>query len=621
MSVTHYLSTGCQKKIKLNIDQTITLQKPYDFSVQMTKQYSLAWIVISINTVQHLFIFSHLPDFLIDCPVNYHQWIWEKPSSYNLILLPNLLNNPEYYYPIRFKPFSRVQSSQLSQAQPGIILPNINYLLNKLQFKFFVDVQVPITIYDSKGSVVLGQNHMDNVYLNESGIINLTETYYISCNDVISRMTQPIIRILIWVYDSDQSQFLFSDQMIFRIAPIILTPSCLSAETIYLSKMKGLQNNEVFLKQVSSILTKEKKKFVIIDNPKISMKHRWLRDILNFGYVNDGEKYTHLILKGPNFSTQQKNTPSYIEQYFKEYPLYDLFFEQKRNLDAFGNVLVSPPVYPDYPLGRIVHGISIKGEQPNMSFNLIDLLESQQVQKPVKLETGWLRVGHVDEIISFIPDRGSQSGFRLLIASVNKFFDLISKLDPQTVIFDNNELYYTFHYQYDSLRTRLNPKFNGNEPHKSCIYKSQLRVKDLLEWPELLRDNYQYQEILDSNKQILLKELQLKTTDVYEVPICFWPKSISERAKSIIPNMVNSLYTNQFMLVPKPFGPSVKKHDLFEDYFRSIIPKNIRTYFIKNWDSYYLLDGDIHCGTNVKRIQFKRKWWSHMPSSSYDILA
>jgi protein-arginine deiminase len=142
-----------------------------------------------------------------------------------------------------------------------------------------------------------------------------------------------------------------------------------------------------------------------------------------------------------------------------------------------------------------------------------------------------------------------------------------------------------------------------------------------LEWPELLLDNYQYQEILDNNKHILLKELQLKKTDIYEVPICFWPKSISDRAKSIIPNMVNSLYTNQFMLVPKPFGPNVGKQDLFEEYFVSIIPKNIRIYFINNWDSYYLLDGDIHCGTNVKRTPFKRKWWSHMPSSSYDILA
>jgi protein-arginine deiminase len=248
----------------------------------------------------------------------------------------------------------------------------------------------------------------------------------------------------------------------------------------------------------------------------------------------------------------------------------------------------------------------------------VDLLESQQIQKPIRLNTGWLHVGHVDEIISFVPDPRHKLGFRVLVASPRKFYQLICQLDPDTLIFESVDNYYVFHDTSSEIKQRFSQKYENKNKFK-CLYKSQIKVKDLLNWKELVNNNLEYQKIMDDNYQILMTELNIKKEDLYEVPIYYWPHSLSYKAKSLFPNMINNLYADQFMLIPKPFGPLINQKDIFEQYFATLMPENVRLYFVKNWDSYFLLDGDINCGTNVKRVPFVDNWWSHMPSSSYNI--
>ena len=46
-------------------------------------------------------------------------------------------------------------------------------------------------------------------------------------------------------------------------------------------------------------------------------------------------------------------------------------------------------------------------------------LHAQKVQSPVEIFTDWLAVGHVDEILSFVP-ADNDKGFKLLLASPSK---------------------------------------------------------------------------------------------------------------------------------------------------------------------------------------------------------
>lgn len=608
----NYSTALCQKLTQIHIHHLMNIKNLHDIIVY--PRHSLSYIVVMNKNQRHMFIFFGLPKFLIETPINYHRWIWNNPKQTNWILLPNLKNDPQYYFPLHFKKFTYIREQEIDPLR----LDNKNHYIHPdVQFRLYVDTHYPITVYDSHGLVVLGQIFQNYTYIELSPILNIAETYYVSCNDVITRKTQPIVRIFIGIYNNNT--FLFSDQMIFRIAPIILTPNCLGSKMIYLTSVHGIQNNESFIKNVTNILEHEKHKYTIVENKQISMFHRWIQDILKFCYVTDGNKLSYIILKGPRFATHsiKKGDMSYIFDYFNGYPLYDFYIESAKNLDAMGNVQVIPPIYPNYPFGRIIYGVSTDEKQENISYNLLDLLESQEIQKPVTIDTGWLTVGHVDEIISFIPDPKHKYGFRILIASTRCFYQLITKLDSETVIFDDTNNYYIFHKPTSDVKKRFAQKYD--DINTKCIYKTPLKVKDLLNWSEMIANNQEYQKKLDHNRKILMNELNLTKNDFLEVPICYWPKSLSPKAKSILPNMINNLYTDHFMLVPKPFGPIIDQIDIFEQYFASLIPTDIRIYFVQNWDAYYLLDGDINCGTNVRRKPFKVPWWSHKPNNSYNI--
>src|SRR5207249_3505884 len=95
-----------------------------------------------------------------------------------------------------------------------------------------------------------------------------------------------------------------------------------------------------------------------------------------------------------------------------------------------------------------------------------------------------------------------------------------------------------------------------------CVYQTQLKVKDLLNWTQLKQSNEQYQQKLDEVRQVLMKELGLEFGQFYEIPIYYWPPSITKRARSILPNMINNLYLEPALLVAKPFGPMVNGKDV-----------------------------------------------------------
>jgi hypothetical protein len=82
-----------------------------------------------------------------------------------------------------------------------------------------------------------------------------------------------------------------------------------------------------------------------------------------------------------------------------------------------GNIDASPPT-ADAALGKIVIGNQvINGERDFMDPDLLKLLYKQRKQPIVPLDTTWLDVGHVDEVMCFVPGRGSASGFAVLRAS------------------------------------------------------------------------------------------------------------------------------------------------------------------------------------------------------------
>ena len=639
LRVISYIDAFCQGELPAEINQHYKVSRSVDFTINVYA--GLSYMLLESDNEPMMIAFYYLPAQFIEMPIDYHRWKWggqntnllpffdqkikkNDPSNPGLILIPNLKNNPEYYIQLKFKELITIDEKQIKN-HVFTSLERI-YIHPRINFRFYLDARFPITIYNSNNQVILGENLKTGQYIEISESIDPYESYYISCNDLISHRTQPIIRVLLGVYKD--TQLFYSDYLIFRIAPAILIPNSQTANIVYLANIPGMRNNDRFRKEIGKILDIENYECQTIKNNSISMYHRWMQDIFKFAYCTDGEKIQYIILKGPHFSAHsfENGNISYIYDFFKDYPLYDFFFETDKNLDGLGNVQVIPPIYPSYPLGRIIYGISRPHQhnqltnikQNDISYNLSTFLESQEIQKPIQVNTGWLSVGHVDEILSYVPDSQHKYGFRILIASPRKFLQLISKLDKNTIIFDNVDNYYIFDEITTEIRKRFDQKYEDQNIYH-CVYKTQLGVDEIINWSELNESNEEYQYQLDEIRLHLMKELDLDFDDFYEIPIYYWPRSISKLARSIIPNMINNLFLKTFMIVAKPYGPIIQGNDLFETYFKSQIPEDIKVNFVKNWDSYYLLEGDINCGTNTKRRPFKKKWWNLKPDGAYDI--
>lgn len=156
---------------------------------------------------------------------------------------------------------------------------------------------------------------------------------------------------------------------------------------------------------------------------------QWFQDQIEIGYTQrPGGPKTHAVLRMP-----------YVYQ--PTWPLYDLLASDVGIFqlgsaggsgDYGGNLEVLPP-NGTYPLGRIVMG-------NKASTKLKDFMVSQEVQSPMcDAPVTWLRVGHIDEVTSFL------AGGRVAIADPTLAWNLISDTNRipeakrhQAVFFANN---------------------------------------------------------------------------------------------------------------------------------------------------------------------------------------
>ena len=111
------------------------------------------------------------------------------------------------------------------------------------------------------------------------------------------------------------------------------------------------------------------------------------------------------------------------------------------SLDSFGNLEVSPPVTVrgrNYPLGRILVGGRRDGDLSHSARQMMaevrQFLDAQRVQFPFEIFTDWLAVGHVDEIVSFVPDDAAPKGFRCLLASPAKVKSILLELQKRAMV-------------------------------------------------------------------------------------------------------------------------------------------------------------------------------------------
>ncbi|XP_054857506.1 protein-arginine deiminase type-1-like [Eublepharis macularius] len=380
----------------------------------------------------------------------------------------------------------------------------------------------------------------------------------------------------------------FSDTVVFRVAPWIMTPNILKPLEVFVCSIEERANNKNFLEAVRALAKEANCKLTVC--PEVENRgDRWIQDEMEFGYVEAPHKMFPVVFDSPR-NRELQDFP------FKRIlgPDFGYVTREPENgrvssLDSFGNLEVSPPVTvkgKEYPLGRILIGSSFpRSGSRKMAKIVRDFLYAQKVQSPVELYSDWLLVGHVDEFVTFIP-ACDRKGFRLLLASPLACYKLFKEKQKEG-------------YGEAAL-------FEGLEGVE------RKTLDEILADETVYDDNKYAQSCIDWNRSILKRELGLSERDIIDIPQLFASKGGG--AHAFFPDMVNMLVLGKHLAIPKPFGPIIGGQCCLEEKVRSLLePLDLTCTFIDDFFSYHVWSGEVHCGTNVLREPFSFHWWNIVP--------
>nr|XP_020828349.1 protein-arginine deiminase type-3 isoform X3 [Phascolarctos cinereus]XP_020828353.1 protein-arginine deiminase type-3 isoform X3 [Phascolarctos cinereus] len=381
---------------------------------------------------------------------------------------------------------------------------------------------------------------------------------------------------------------IFTDTVVFRVAPWIMTPSTLPPIEVYVCKVR---NNTHFVEAVAQLARKAGCKLTICPQAE-NRNDRWIQDEMELGYIQAPHKTFPVVFDSPRNGELQDFPYKRILGPDFGYVTREPRDKSVSGLDSFGNLEVSPPVVAngkEYPLGRILIGGNLPGSGGRRVTQVVrDFLYAQKVQPPVELFVDWLAVGHVDEFLSFVPVPDDK-GFRLLLASPSACFKLFQEKQ-----------------KWGHGRALLFEGVMGSSQVKT------MSINQILSNENFISYNKFVQSCIDWNREVLKRELGLVDRDIIDIPQLF--KTERRKAVAFFPDLVNMLVLGKYLGIPKPFGPMINGRCCLEEKVRSLLePLGLECNFIDDFTPYHMLHGEVHCGTNVRRKPFPFKWWNMKP--------
>jgi len=198
-----------------------------------------------------------------------------------------------------------------------------------------------------------------------------------------------------------------------RVAPWLLLPSSAKTELVYVI---GNGTGTAMRSGIDAVL--KQKGLPVCQTPTPSGQDQWYQDTMEIGYTQlPGSSPMHVVmtaqrgavtdnvakmLLAPNFGFISIGTPRSISSGG---------FGGDHWMDWMGNLEVTHPL-PGHPFGRVYHGKST-----NTTFHptILKFIEAQELQKPISLNTEWLVIQHVDEIVNFVMAKDGRP--RMIVAS------------------------------------------------------------------------------------------------------------------------------------------------------------------------------------------------------------
>lgn len=369
-----------------------------------------------------------------------------------------------------------------------------------------------------------------------------------------------------------------------KVAPFILLSNLQRGKTLYVRAFPG--RNDAFIQQLKRLVSKAEAELFIVPEGEPYQPHDiWLQDAMEIGYTEKPGQRMNVVLQAnrerslDNFPLKGLLGPDYgwirVGSYRESYA-------RGRGgngwLDWYGNLEVSPPL-PEFPFGRIFYGFNPEGpSEASLNPDIVALLEAQKLQTPaIRLDTGWLLIKHVDEMISFLPPKNPERPFCVMVVSPEAMITLLKGWKAEG------------HGETSVLKR----------------FQLDINVTSLLSNQKLLQHNIQLQhDRIEPNITLLKNELKLLEEDFIRIPALF-----SESGSPLFPNMVNSAVLNDYLLIADPDGPIINGVDMLQEEVKRLLSGvPVHPVFLDD-TQYHKWSGNVHCATNIRREGLSKAWF------------
>jgi protein-arginine deiminase len=388
-----------------------------------------------------------------------------------------------------------------------------------------------------------------------------------------------------------------------RVAPWMMMHHLMEAKKVYVVKTS---DNATFRSDLKTALGG-----IPLDE-SIPSTDRWMQDRMELGQSCLTNHVIHAIIRSP----QTRPLAGKIKKFLDK----DVGYAEPGNssspttYDSFGNLEVTPPVKnksgKSYPFGRIYYGPGSASDR--IDSDLEEFLKKQIVQPPIELDTSWLTVGHVDEMLTFVPD--GKGGSKLLIVSPELAYDILRDLRT-----NGKGACKLLKGRHIELSTWTGTTW------ASSLISVETTVTDFLTnglpmisqtAGQLDNFNKNIQSKLNWITKVLELEIGIEAKkDIIPVPVIFIPNHAAPTlADSLTADMVNLLVANKLCIFPIPFGPIDSGTDIFQKKLETELTKlGLTPKPIDDWKTYHMVLGEVHCGTNTMRKVEILKWWEFEP--------
>ncbi len=354
----------------------------------------------------------------------------------------------------------------------------------------------------------------------------------------------------------------------------------------------------------------------------------WVQDMFEMAYTSmpkaGGKTHLmHIAVRSAQPLRMSANIPltevlgpdvGIVEQWFDAKGRY------KKNgddsLNSSGNFGTIPPYQfknQHYPLGRIIYGagkawfstgggiidsslpatkMKLKKRFPDVSF--VKMLTGQGMQKPVVIDTAWLAVGHVDEVVAFIPASNDKS-WKLVVADPMSAWNLLKAMvergQGDTKFLSGLEAW------SDGLEAEVLQRSVADIVNNSDLADAQRVAQDKI------------QTVIDTLKA----ETGIQEEDIIRLPVLFEPTYFNPRLFSALtPNPVNLVVLGRHAIaVAKQHGPKPDGVDLLQEaVVKAFSKEELQVFWVEDYIQAHGGIGEIHCQSNALRDPALHSvWW------------